>query len=209
MTIKLHGMSLSNYYNVIKCVMLEKEVLFEEVAVKPNQESDYLSKSPMGKVPCMETAAGFMTETSVMLEYLEDINSGKSLYPADSFQRAKCRELMRYLELYIELPARRLYGDVFFGRPASDEEKDAVKKLLEKGFLALGRIAKFDPYFAGEELTYVDFYAFFGLSPVIGVCRKTWEWDIKSELSGLKGQFDLMSQRESVKQVKADQASKP
>ena len=144
MTIKLHGMSLSNYYNVIKCVMLEKEVLFEEVAVKPNQESDYLSKSPMGKVPCMETTAGFMTETSVMLEYLEDINVGKSLYPADSFQRAKCRELMRYLELYIELPARRLYGDVFFWRPASDGEKDAVKKILEKGFLALGRLAKFD-----------------------------------------------------------------
>ena len=71
------------------------------------------------------------------------------------------------MELYIELPARRLYGDVFFGRPASDEEKDAVKKLLEKGFLALGRIAKFGPYLAGEELTYVDFYAFFGLSPVI------------------------------------------
>ena len=83
--IKLHGMPLSNYYNVVKCVMLEKEVPFEEVAVKPNHESDYLLKSPMGKVPCMETAAGFLTETSVMLEYLEDLNSGKSLYPVDSF----------------------------------------------------------------------------------------------------------------------------
>ena len=65
--IKLHGMPLSNYYNVVKCVMLEKEVPFEEVAVKPNQESDYLLKSPMGKVPCMETAAGFLTETSVSI----------------------------------------------------------------------------------------------------------------------------------------------
>ena len=139
--IKLHGMPLSNYYNVVKCVMLEQGIPFEEINVRPSQDQDYLSKSPMGKVPCMETAAGFLTETSVMLEYLEDLNSGKSLYPVDSFQKAKCRELMRYLELYIELPARRLYGDVFFGRPASDEEKDAVKKLLEKGFLALGRIA--------------------------------------------------------------------
>ena len=207
--IKLYGMPLSNYYNVVKCVMLEKEVPFEEVVVKPSQESEYLSKSPMGKVPCMETAAGFLTETSVMLEYLEDSNSETSLYPTDSFHKAKCRELMRYLELYIELPARRLYGDVFFGSPASDAEKDAVKKLLEKGFLALRRIAKFDPYFAGGELTYVDFYAFFGLSPVIGVCSKTWAWDIKSEVPGLKEQLELMNQRNSVKQVKADQASKP
>ena len=70
-----------------------------------------------------------------MLEYIEDLCTGESLYPTDAFKKAKCRELLRYLELYIELPARRLYGDVFFGRPASDEEKATVKKLLEKGFL--------------------------------------------------------------------------
>ena len=58
--IKLHGMPLSNYYNVVKAIMLEKEIPFEEVHVKPNQESEYLSKSPMGKVPCMETTAGFL-----------------------------------------------------------------------------------------------------------------------------------------------------
>ena len=155
--IKLHGMPLSNYYNVVKAIMLEKEIPFEEVNVRPNQEVEYLSKSPMGKVPCMETTAGFLTETSVMLEYIEDLCLGESLYPSDAFNKAKCRELLRYLELYIELPARRLYGDVFFGRPASDAEKATVKKLLEKGFSALGRIAKFEPYFAGAELTYVDF----------------------------------------------------
>ena len=39
--IKLHGMPLSNYYNVVKAIMLEKEIPFEEVHVKPNQESEY------------------------------------------------------------------------------------------------------------------------------------------------------------------------
>ena len=205
--IKLHGMPLSNYYNVVKAIMLEKEIPFEEVNVKPNQELEYLSKSPMGKVPCMETTAGFLTETSVMLEYIEDLCVGESLYPTDAFNKAKCRELLRYLELYIELPARRLYGDVFFGRPASDAEKATVKKLLEKGFSALGRIAKFEPYFAGAELTYVDFYAFFGLSPVFGVCKKVWTWDAMNEITGIKPLFDLMNERDSVSQVKADQAS--
>ena len=158
--IKLHGMPLSNYYNVVKCVMLEQGIPFEEINVRPNQDHDYLSKSPMGKVPCMETDEGFLTETSVMLEFIEDIGSSNpdnSLYPISAFQRAKCRELMRYLELYVELPARRLYGDVFFDRPASDEEKADVKKLLEKGFSALGRIADLQPFFAGSENTYVDF----------------------------------------------------
>jgi|TARA_Y100000994_G_scaffold107987_1_gene88906 glutathione S-transferase len=190
--------------------MLEQGIPFEEINVRPSQDQDYLSKSPMGKVPCMETDEGFLTETSVMLEFIEDIGSSNpdnSLYPISAFQRAKCRELMRYLELYVELPARRLYGDVFFDRPASDEEKADVKKLLEKGFSALGRIADLQPFFAGSENTYVDFYAYFGLSPVVRVCRKTWEWDVKKEsIKNLDGFFHAMDKFDSVKQVKADQA---
>ena len=208
MTIKLYGMPLSNYYNVVKAVLLEKSLAFDEVAVRPSQEADYLAKSPMGKVPCIETEQGFLTETTVMLDYLEDKGAGPSLYPTDSFERAKARELMRYLELYIELPARRLYGDVFFGNPASDAEKTAVKKLLEKGFTALQRIAKYEPYMAGEELTYVDFYAVFTLSPVFGVCKKTWEWDVRAATPELKALIGLMGERDSVLKVKADQAAK-
>lgn len=207
MTIKLHGMPLSNYYNVVKAVMLEKGVEFEEILTKPSQEEGYLSLSPMGKVPCMETELGFITESSVMLEYLEDLGKGPSLYPTDAYRRAKARELMRYLELYIELPARRLYGDVFFGKPASEEEKAAVKKLLEKGFAALGSIALYDPYIAGEDLTVVDFYAVFALSPVIGVCKKTWNWDVRATMPKLKALSDLMGERDSVSRVKADQVS--
>ena len=205
MTIKLHGMPLSNYYNVVKAVMLEKGIEFEEISTKPSQEEGYLSLSPMGKVPCMETGIGFLTESSVMLEYLEDMGKGPSLYPVDAFRRAKARELMRYIELYIELPARRLYGDVFFGSPASEAEKAAVKKLLEKGFAALDSIALYNPYIAGEDLTYVDFYAVFALSPVIRVCKKTWDWDVRVTMPKLKALSDLMGERDSVSRVKADQ----
>jgi glutathione S-transferase len=87
MSIKLHGMYLSNYYNVVKTVLLEKGFEFEEVNQKPSQEGEYLGKSPMGKVPCLETDAGFLTETSVMLEYLDDLNEGPSFYPEDVFQK--------------------------------------------------------------------------------------------------------------------------
>ena len=46
MSIKLHGMPLSNYYNVIKVVLLEIGIGFEEVSQKPSQEEEYLKKSP-------------------------------------------------------------------------------------------------------------------------------------------------------------------
>lgn len=207
MSIKLHGMFLSNYYNVAKAVMLEKGIDFEEVSQKPTQDEEYLEKSPMGKVPCLETEAGYLTETSIMLEYIDELGVGPSLYPADSFEKAKVREIMRYLELYIELPARRLYGDVFFGKPASDELKAELKPAVEKGFKALDRIAKFDPYLAGSVVSYADFYALFALSPVTMVCKQTWGWDVRKEHAGLNKLIEIMSDLPSVQKVKADQAS--
>ena len=204
MGIKLYGMPLSNYYNIVKAVLIEKGILFEEVLIKPNQEAEYLAKSAMGKVPCIETDRGFLTETGVILDYVDIVGDDPSLYPEDPFAKAKVKELIRYLELYIELPVRRLYGDVYFGRSASDEEKSAVKPLLEKGFTALQRIGKFDPYIAGTDLTLADFYFLFAVPPVTQVCKKTWDWNVCSEIPQITAHSELLAARESVKQVHAD-----
>ena len=206
MSIKLYGMTYSNYYNIVKAIMLEKGIGFEEIDVRPSQEPDYLGRSPMGKVPCIETGEGFLTEASVIIDYLEDLEQGQSFYPVGAFERAKVRELMRYLELYIELPARRLYGDVFFGRPASAELKAEVRESLQKGFAALQRIAVFDPYLAGGEISYADFYYRFTVGLATIVCRKALDWDAYSEIPNLRALLDLMDERPSIKQVLADQA---
>lgn len=207
MTIKLHGMTYSNYYNMVKAVMIEKGMEFEEVHVLPNQEADLLNKSPMGKVPCMETDQGFLTETGVMIDYLDALGEGPSFYPQDPFARAKVQELIRHLELYIELPARRLYGDAFFGKPASDEEKAAVRALLNRGFASLASLGKFSPYLAGEDITYADFYFRFSVGVATLACKKSLDWDALNEVPNIKGLLDLMDERASIKQVLADQAS--
>lgn len=207
MTIKLYGMTYSNYYNMVKAVMIEKGMEFEEIHVLPNQEADLLSKSPMGKVPCMETDQGFLSETGVMIDYLDALGEGPSFYPEDPFAKAKVQELIRHLELYIELPARRLYGDAFFGKPASDEEKAAVRALLNRGFASLASLGKFSPYLAGETITYADFYFRFSVGVATLACKKSLDWDALNEVPNIKGLLDLMDERASIKQVLADQAS--
>jgi len=206
MSIKLYGMPLSNYYNMVKAVLIEKGMEFEEILVKPNQDEEYLAQSPMGKVPCIETEAGFLTETGVIIDYIDALGEGPSLYPTDAFAKAKVQELIRYLELYIELPARRLFGEVFFGRPASAEEKAAVKGLLVKGFAALEKLAKFDPYIAGAEISYADFYFRYSVNLATIVCKKALDWDAFNELSHIKQLLDLMDERASVQRTLADQA---
>jgi len=205
MSLKLYGMPLSNYYNMVKTILIEKGMDFEEVLVKPNQEAGYLSQSPMGKVPCLETEQGFITETAVIINYLDALGQGSSFYPADPYGRAKVEELIHYMELYIELPARRLYGEVFFGREPNEALREEVRGQLEKGFAALARIARYEPYIAGSTLTYADFFFRFSINLATLVARKALGWDIYNEVAEIKPLMALMDERESVRRAMADQ----
>ncbi len=202
---KLHGFAISNYYNMVKMVLLEKGMEFEEVLVRPSQSPDYLANSPMGKVPCLETEHGFLTETSVIIDYLDELGVGPSFYPQDPFERAKVRELIHYLEIYIELPARRLYGDAFFGKPATDEEKAAGRTALEKGFTALLKLAKFNPYLAGADLTYADMYFYFSVGTATRAAKISMGWDAFNEVPGVRSLMSLLGQRDSIRRILADQ----
>jgi glutathione S-transferase len=69
--IKLCGFAVSNYYNKVKLALLEKDIPFEEVLVWTDRSPDLLRKSPLGKVPYIETEQGALCESQVILDYLE------------------------------------------------------------------------------------------------------------------------------------------
>ena len=99
--IKLYGFTISNYFNMVKMALLEKGIEFEFIDTRPSQDESFLKLSPMGKVPCIETDNGYISEASVILEYLEDLGAGPSLMPSNPFERAKIRELIKEMELYL------------------------------------------------------------------------------------------------------------
>ena len=124
MTLKLCGFSLSNYYSKLKMQLLEKGIAFEEETVwVGNTHPKLMDRSPMGKVPFIETEQGALSESMACAEYIEQRWPQTPLLPADPFAAAKVRELIIYLELHIELVARELYGEAFFGGTASEEAK--------------------------------------------------------------------------------------
>ena len=51
--LKLHGFSVSNYYNMVKLALLEKGLPFEEVTFYGGQAPQALEVSPRGKVPVL------------------------------------------------------------------------------------------------------------------------------------------------------------
>lgn len=111
--LKLYGFPLSNYYNKVKLVLLEKGIPFEEVHAPVGPGSDpeaHADKSPLGKVPYIETEQGFLCESQVIVDYIEARWPSPALIPADPWQAAKVRELITYCDLHVELCARQLYA---------------------------------------------------------------------------------------------------
>src|SRR5437763_12170738 len=171
--LKLCGFHISNYFCKARIAILEKGVPFElDPSCRPSQKEDFLARTPMGKVPFLELDGGAqLAESQVICEYLEDAYPQKPLYPGDPLERARVRELITFMELHVELVARRLYGQVFFGQPADEAVKQAVAKDLAKGVRALGARAKCAPFIAGAELTLADCAAFVHL-PLVSLATK-------------------------------------
>src|SRR5262245_1169210 len=154
---RLCGYPISNYYNKVRIALLEKGVECElDPGCRPSQKEDFIARTPLGKVPFLELDGATLAESQVICEYLEDAFPQRPLYPRDPVARARVRELIAFMELHLELVARRLYGQVFFGQTADDAVKQAVERDLAKGIRALRTRVKFAPYIAGAELTLAD-----------------------------------------------------
>jgi glutathione S-transferase len=170
--ITLHGFPVSNYYNKVKLALLEKNLPFTEAAAHPLKMTPAdVAASPLGKVPFISTAHGVLSESQAILNYLELAYPQPPLLPADPFAAAKVHELITYIDLHVELVARELYGQAFFGGTISESAQARVRKQLEKNIAALKSLLKFAPYAAGETFTQADCAAFASL-PLVGMATK-------------------------------------
>lgn len=170
--ITLCGFAISNYYNVVKMALLEKGIAFtEELVPTKSQDDAVLSCSPLGKIPFIRTAQGALCESHAILEYLEAAYPQPPLLPTDPYAAAKVRELIVFIDLHLELVARDLYAQAFFGGTVSESTQVRVRKQLEKNIAGFRRLVKFAPHIAGDSFTIADCVAFNNL-PLIGMATR-------------------------------------
>ena len=202
--LKLYGFSVSNYYNMVKLALLEKGLPFEEVTFYPTPTPESLAISPRGKVPVLGVDAGFINETAIILEYLEQTQKGTPLLPSDPFERAQVLAIAKEIELYIELPGRACYGEAFFGMTLPDAIKEKTKTELLLGFAALGRHGKFAPYVAGDSLSIADLYFLYSVPLACAVGHKLFGIDLLAEMPQAKALLERLEQNPHVQKVAAD-----
>jgi glutathione S-transferase len=197
----LCGFGASNYHNKVKLALLEKGVAFEEELVWVG-ETDPLA-SPLGKVPYLKTAQGTLCESSVMLDYIEQSYPAHALMPHDPFAAAKVRELMTFLDLHLELVARNLYAEAFFGGKVSDSVKEKIGAQLEKNVAAFAKLAQFKPFIAGAELSLADCTAAVHLPVLTAVTKTIYGKDFLADLP-VKDYMKMWSERPSMQRVHTD-----
>ncbi|HYC41476.1 MAG TPA: glutathione S-transferase [Noviherbaspirillum sp.] len=201
--LKLCGFAGSNYYNKVKLALMEKGVAFDEELVWTDRSPELLARSPLGKVPFIETAQGSLCESQVIMEYIESSYPDKPLLPADPFAAGKVRELITFMELHLELVARELYAEAFFGGKVSDEIKTRTQKLLSRNAKAFAKLAKFSPYVAGGEFTMADCAALVHLPLVSMTSKAIYGEDVLSGLP-VREYTKMLGERHTVQRVNAD-----
>ena len=206
--VTLYGSAISNYYNKIKLALMEKEIAFLEELVAPSQDEAMLKLSPLGKIPFIKSNDGYLSESQAILEYLEDTFPANPLYPAEAFERAKCREFIQHLELNVELIARRLYAEAFFGRTVSQEIKDEVRAKITSGLTGLARLMKLSPYALGDRFTAADVAAWPHLQLVSFATQKIYGQNLVVKyIPGIEAYIKMIESRPYAQKIGEDRTA--
>jgi glutathione S-transferase len=209
--ITLCGFPISNYYNKVKLALLEKGVPFEEERVMTGSKDEaVLAASPLGKVPFIRTPQGALCESQIIVDWIEAAYPNPPLVPAEPFAAAKVRELATFIDLHLELVARELYAQAFFGGTVSESTQARVRKQLDRHIPAFKRLASFSPYVAGDTFSLADCSAWVSLPLVAMATRSGYGEDLLAAQGvDWKGYVKMVGERPSAQRVAADRKADP
>ena len=126
-----------------------------------------------------------------------------ALVPAQAFAAAKVRELITFMELHLELVARNLYPQAFFGGTVSEAAREKVGIQLEKNIAAFAKLASFAPYVAGDSFSMADCAAIVHLPLVSSATKAIYGRDYLAELP-VRDYLVRMAERPHVQRINAD-----
>jgi glutathione S-transferase len=197
---------MSNYYSIVKMVLLEKGMDFEEVQQMPGRDEAWLVRSPMGKVPSLETPDGPLAETMAIIDYLEDIHPAPSVLPGTAYERAKARQIAHHAIYYIDLAARPGLNAAAFGAPSDEAVNRTIAKMAPRGMKSLGRLTSFDPWIGGSTFTLADIVAGNTIPLACMVAQTLCDIDLMSELPEAQAWLERINERESAKRIAAEKS---
>ncbi len=156
MAYKLYNSNLSPFAARVRIQMYAKGLDVEFVNLPGGMSAEeFATKTPLHKVPLLETEGHCIPESQVIEEYLEEVEPGVSLMPDTPEDRARARLLARIGDLYIMIPLGKLFGQI----NPQGRNHDLVKQLfteLDRGLGWLGHYLDGSKYAVGDKLSIAD-----------------------------------------------------
>lgn len=112
---KLYGLTLSPYVARVRLALQFKglDCRLEPPPGGGSRSAEYLAINPIGKVPSLVTDDGLtIAESETIIDYLDETVPEPSLTPGGTEARARMRNAIRCLELYVTPAMSRLFGQM-------------------------------------------------------------------------------------------------
>lgn len=176
--VALFGSPVSNCYNTVLASLLHKGIAHREHHIGASMEAEFRRRSPMGKIPYIHHDGEYLSETSAIVEYLEETFAGPALLPGTAMQRARRRQLTKFVELYLESPARRLFPGVFWTLENAALHVEEVLPVLLRGLQSAEILLGDCPDLLLSPLGAAEYYTFFSMALVARVAKSQYDWDV-------------------------------
>ncbi len=151
---------LSPYAFTVFVGLHEKQIPFEIAAIDLGQqgqfETSFVEKSLTAKVPVLEHNDFALSESSAILEYLEELYPDTAIYPKDIQARARARQIQAWLRSDLVALRTERPTDVIFIQPKSTPLSEEGKKAAEKLFFVAEKLLASDAEFLFGSWSIVD-----------------------------------------------------
>lgn len=167
--ITLYSGPLSLFTAKVRIALDEKGIDYERVEVPFDRANGYEPKhpevvryNPKQQVPVfVDTGAGsedpvVLFDSTVILEYLEDIHPDPALYPTDARARARCRMLELHADEVFFPNVLTLIREVFYAGHRENESIGEAQAALARHYAELDATLASRDWIGGDEMTVAD-----------------------------------------------------
>ena len=135
----------SPYAMAVFVALSEKGLSFDvetvDLAAKENRSAGFAGKSLTQRVPTFLHGDFALSESSAIIEYIDEVFPGVALYPAEPRVRARARQVQAWLRSDLMPIRQERPAEVVFyqskAEPLSESAKEAVKKLYSAAMALL------------------------------------------------------------------------
>lgn len=116
--------------------LAEKGVAFESCYVDllnfDQHRPEYLALNPAGTIPAMIHDKRVLTESTAIMEYVDQAFAGPRFTPEDSYERWRMRWWMKFLDQYLAPSFSMIGWSVFIGPSVRDRDPKELEVAIER-----------------------------------------------------------------------------